>query len=51
VRGELHLHCVDYDTSDTVSLELGAIRETVETVAEVKNVLATRINSGYYRQV
>jgi hypothetical protein len=33
------------------SAEAQRITETVETGAEVKNVLATRINSGYYRQV
>ena len=37
------------DTSDTVFVELGAIRETVETAAWVTNVLDTRINTGYNR--
>ena len=34
------------DTSDTVFVESGAIRETVETAAYVTNVLDTRINTG-----
>jgi hypothetical protein len=40
------VECVLTDTSDTVSLESGAIRETVETAAQVTNVLDTRINTG-----
>ena len=34
------------DTSDTVFVESGEIRETVETGTAVTNVLASRINTG-----
>ena len=36
------------DTSDTVLLEFERIRETVETVSEVENLLESRENTGYY---